>query len=113
MIEVIAVQYREMLPVEDVFPDALDPGSNLPRAGRPSFREGATCRLSRSMFSAGSLVQSGSQMRLFVCAGHVNSERRIYEGQNRNRTCGHSRLLSGPSGRRAAQGPPRGGFISS
>ena len=40
MIEVIAVQYREMLPVEDVFPDALDPGSNLPLAGRRKLQGG-------------------------------------------------------------------------
>jgi hypothetical protein len=40
MIEVIAVQYREMLPVEDVFPDALDPGSNLPPAGRRKLQGG-------------------------------------------------------------------------
>jgi hypothetical protein len=40
MIEVIAVQYREMLPVEDVFPDALNPGSNLPPAGHRELQGG-------------------------------------------------------------------------
>src|SRR5712671_5544508 len=37
-----------------------------------SFKEGATCRLSRSMFSAGSLEQSGSKMRSSFTPVHLS-----------------------------------------